>query len=74
MFQSIITINYKNAESLYKIMESVFAQTYTNIEHIFVNASSVDGRVNVIHEYEFSLTSLSIKTGVILFGKRECVN
>ena len=47
---SIITINYNNAEGLRKTMESVLAQTYTEIEYIIVDGASIDGSVEVIRE------------------------
>ena len=54
---SIITINYNNAEGLKKTLASVAAQTYPNIEHIIVDGISTDNSVDVIREYESTLTS-----------------
>ena len=54
---SIITINYNNAEGLRKTLASIAAQTYPNIEHIIVDGNSTDGSVDVIREYESTLTS-----------------
>ena len=54
---SIITINYNNAEGLRKTLASVAAQTYPNIEHIIVDGNSTDNSVDVIREYESTLTS-----------------
>ena len=54
---SIITINYNDAEGLRKTLASVAAQTYPNIEHIIVDGNSTDGSVDVIREYESTLTS-----------------
>lgn len=48
---SIITINYNNAEGLRKTLASVAAQTYSDIEHIIVDAASTDGSVDIIKEY-----------------------
>ena len=54
---SIITINYNNAEGLRKTMESVLAQTSTDVEYIIVDGASTDGSVEVIREYEQTLAS-----------------
>lgn len=48
---SIVTINYNNADGLKKTLASVAAQTYSNIEHVIVDAASSDGSVEVIKEY-----------------------
>ncbi len=61
---SIITINYNNAEGLRKTLASVAAQTYADIEHIIVDGGSTDGSVEVIREYEQSLTSRLSPSGV----------
>ena len=52
---SIVTINYNNADGLRKTLASVAAQTYSDIEHIIVDAASSDGSVDVIREYEQQL-------------------
>lgn len=51
MSLSIITINYNNAEGLRKTLASVAVQTYSNIEHVIVDAASTDGSVEIIKEY-----------------------
>lgn len=48
---SIITINYNNVEGLRKTIASVAAQTYRDIEHIIVDAASIDGSVDIIKDY-----------------------
>ena len=48
---SIVTINFNNAEGLRKTLASVAAQTYSNIEHVIVDAASTDCSVEVIKEY-----------------------
>lgn len=48
---SIVTINYNNAEGLRKTLASVASQTYSNIEHVIIDAESTDGSVDVIKEY-----------------------
>lgn len=54
---SIITINYNNAEGLRKTLASVASQTYAEIEHIIIDGGSKDNSVEVIREYESSLSS-----------------
>ena len=54
---SIITINYNNAEGLRKTLASVASQTYKSIEHIIIDGDSTDGSVDVIREYEQTLTA-----------------
>lgn len=51
MILSIITINFNNAEGLRKTLASVASQTYCDIEHIIVDAASIDGSVDIIREY-----------------------
>lgn len=48
---SIITINFNNVAGLQKTLASVAAQTYRDIEHVIVDAASMDGSVDIIKEY-----------------------
>lgn len=48
---SIVTINYNNAEGLKRTLNSVFDQSYEEIEHIIVDGASTDGSVEVIKRY-----------------------
>lgn len=48
---SIVTINYNNAAGLRNTLDSVTAQTYSDIEHVIVDAASTDGSVDIIKEY-----------------------
>lgn len=48
---SIITINRNNAAGLRKTMESVFMQTYRDIEYIVIDGGSTDSSVEVIKDY-----------------------
>lgn len=45
---TIITACYNNADTIKRTIESVRAQTYTDIEHIFVDGASRDNTVEVI--------------------------
>ena len=60
---SIITINYNNAIGLKKTLDSVACQTCTDFEHIIVDGASTDESVEIIREYEktlsFNLSSLT---------------
>lgn len=48
---SIVTINYNNAEGLERTLNSVFVQSYNEIEHIIVDGGSTDNSIDVIKEY-----------------------
>lgn len=54
---SIITINYNNAVGLKKTLDSVASQTCTDFEHIIVDGASTDESVEMIREYENTLSS-----------------
>lgn len=47
---SIITVNYQNKNGLIKTCESVFYQTYTNIEFIVIDGGSTDGSKEYLEE------------------------
>jgi len=49
---SIITVVFNAKEDLKKTMQSVFAQTYDNIEYIIIDGGSTDGTVDVIKSYK----------------------
>ena len=46
---SIITASYNSANCIRECILSVLEQTYADIEHIFVDASSTDGTLDVIY-------------------------
>ena len=46
---SIITATYNSADYIEKCITSVLEQTYPNIEHLFVDASSTDGTIEIIN-------------------------
>lgn len=52
---SIITINRNNAKGLHKTMESVFSQTYRDIEYIIIDGASTDNSIEVIREMSDTL-------------------
>lgn len=53
---SIITVNLNNAEGLYKTIESVVNQTFTDYEYIIIDGGSTDGSINVIKKYIDKIT------------------
>lgn len=48
----IISVFFNDKAMLKKTMDSVLAQTYTNIEHIVVDGGSKDGSADLLREYE----------------------
>lgn len=48
---SIITVVYNNVRHIDRAMQSVFAQTYRNIEYILIDGGSSDGTVDVIRRH-----------------------
>ncbi|MDR2057894.1 MAG: glycosyltransferase [Dysgonamonadaceae bacterium] len=53
---SIITVTYNARSLLEQTMQSVFSQTYPNIEYIIIDGASIDGTVTVIKKYESKLS------------------
>jgi len=55
---SIITVVYNGESLLAGTMESVFRQTYPNIEYIVVDGASKDGSVKIIEEFALKMPHL----------------
>lgn len=53
---SIITVNFNNKNGLYKTIESVQKQTYSNIEYIVIDGGSTDGSKELIEKNAESLS------------------
>ncbi len=49
---TIITATYNSGLTVRDTIESVLAQTYTDIEHIIVDGASKDDTMAVVKEYE----------------------
>lgn len=49
---SLITVTFNSAATLRDTLQSVLAQSYSNIEYIIVDGASKDGTVDIIKEYE----------------------
>ena len=55
-FFTVITINLNNREGLRRTIQSVINQKFTDFEYIVVDGQSNDGILDVIHEFEKSIT------------------
>lgn len=49
---SLITVTFNSAATLRDTLQSVLAQSYSNIEYIIVDGASKDGTVDIVKEYE----------------------
>jgi glycosyltransferase involved in cell wall biosynthesis len=56
---SVITVVLNNAEALKKTMESVWSQTYPNVEYIVIDGGSTDNTIEVIKEHESRISCWS---------------
>ena len=52
---SIITVVYNNEKTIKEAIESVFSQTYSDIEYIIIDGNSIDKTVQLINEYSDQL-------------------
>ena len=48
---SIITVSLNSAETIRDTLNSVFSQTYRNIEHIIVDGGSSDETISILKKY-----------------------
>ena len=49
---SVIVINYNNAKYIDKCIKSLIAQSYKNIEIIFIDDNSNDNSLSVVRKYK----------------------
>lgn len=49
---TIVTVVFNNAKTIEQCIESVLAQTYSNIEYIVIDGGSTDGTVDVLESYQ----------------------
>lgn len=59
---SIITVSFNAAKTIAATIDSVVAQTYTNIEHIVIDGASTDGTLAVIDRYRSKLAKVISET------------
>ena len=48
---SVVTVSYNAVDCIERTMQSVFGQTYANIEYIVIDGGSNDGTVGIIQKY-----------------------
>ena len=48
---SLITVTYNSSHTIKDTIDSVNSQSYENIEHIFIDGSSLDNTVDVINKH-----------------------
>ena len=65
MLVSIITVCFNSEKTVAKTVESVLAQTYSNIEYIIVDGKSTDGTLDVIRSYRRQLEDRGISLQII---------
>lgn len=56
---SIITVNFNNRNGLERTIQSIKSQTYTDYEHIIIDANSTDGSKEIILEYSQNTAHLT---------------
>ena len=68
---SIVTPSYNQGKYLERTMQSVFAQTYPNIEYIVIDGNSQDGSVEIIKKYN---KKISFWVSEIDRGQTDAIN
>lgn len=55
---SIITVTYNSASTVRDTIESVLAQTYSDIEYIIVDGASKDNTLDIVNEYKGRIATI----------------
>ncbi len=58
---SVITVSLNSAQTIRDTLNSVFSQTYKNIEHIIVDGGSKDGTLSILKNYTNKRKKIFIK-------------
>ena len=62
---SIVTVTYQSEETLKVTMESVLAQTYSNIEYLIIDGASTDGTVSLAESYREPMEQKGIRLRIL---------
>ena len=62
---SIVTVTYQSEETLKVTMESVLAQTYSNIEYLIIDGASTDGTVSLAESYREPMEQKGIRLHIL---------
>jgi glycosyltransferase involved in cell wall biosynthesis len=71
---SIITTTYNSEKTIKDTLESVVAQTYSNIEHIIIDGGSRDNTLQIIQDYKHVALVISEKDNGIYDAMNKGIN
>jgi len=56
---SIVTVSYNQSEFIEENIKSILEQNYPNVEHVIIDAGSVDGTIEILKKYDKHLNWVS---------------
>lgn len=62
---SVITAGWNGKEFVYRLLDSLLQQTYTNFEYIYVDDGSTDGTLDIVKQYKTKFEQRNIKCVII---------